>query len=235
MDKTQLKHALETAYAIVTSHGIMNHMREYDRKRLPQRIEENDTELRFEFSIDPTRSSYDVGNCNFAINFYYRAGDDFDLEGAIARKYSRRVTLSYGSGEVNLKNVEIRENFIKALTMILEMIEASTPPALTLVVKSAAEVADAKARQQEQLVGERIFLAIGWEGVRGIRKGKNPRVVRLPDNFADLYGAMPDAGTYRYVHVRRMRRGIVKEKADYLFRVVAPATTTRTVVIYRTA
>lgn len=235
MDRAQIKRALQTVYAIVTSHGIMNHMREYDRRRLPQRIEESDT-LRFDFSIDPTKSSYDVTNCSFSINFYYSAGDDFDLDGAIARKYNRHATLSYCSGEVNLKNVETRENFIKKMTMILEMIEATTPPTLTLIVKSAADVADAKAREHEQLVGERIFTAIGWDGVRGIRKGKNPRVVRLPENFADLYGAIPDVGTYRYVHVRRrLRRGVVREKADYIFKVMAHDGATRTIAIYRTA
>lgn len=211
-------------------------MREHDRRYMPRTIEDSQTDLRFDFCIDPKKSSYNSDNCHCSIYISYRSGDDYDYEGGINRKYTRKVAISYGQGEVTLQTLEVRENFIKTLAMIVEMIETVTPPFIIATVKTAAEIADNKARQEEQAMGSKIFASVGWDAIKGIRKGKNPRVVRLPDNFVESFGSMPSEGTYRYVQIRRtLRRGVVREKADYLFKVTATDANSRIVSIYRTA
>jgi len=237
MDRTALTQALETAKSIITSHGIMKYMRDYDRRYMPREINDSMTDLRYEFCLDPSKSTYSSDNCSCAINVYYRAGDDYDHEGGINRQYKRKVTLTYGSGEVTLENLSPRENFIKTLTMVIEMLESAIPSTITLSVKSATEVAERKAREAEQLMGEKIYTVIGWEGLRGIRTGKKPRVMRLPDNFVEMYGSLPDTGTYRYEYVRRrLRRGVIREKYNYIIKVVSSDNNnSRSLMIFRTA
>ena len=222
MDLTRLKESLRTAKAIVSTHGIMKYMRDYDRRILEREVDDSTHALRYEFSMDPTKVSYSSENFSVAINIDYDPSEDYDHEGAIHRKYTRKVSLSYGHSEMKLSMLPIRENFIKTLAMVGELLESVLPSSIVVVVRTAEEVADRKARREEQQVGQNIHQEIGWPALKGLRKGGKCRLVRLPDSYMEKYGASPQPGSYRYEQVRRStRRGVIREKATYLFRVYA--------------
>lgn len=236
MDTTPLKTALQTAKALVGAHGFMNYMREYDRRRFDQEIDDGALALRYEFCMDPNKSSYNPENFSCALNIYYDPGTDYDHEGGINRRYARKITLSYGHCELTLKTLPPREDFIKALSMVAEMMETALPNDIVLVVQSAEEVADRKAIREEQRVADNVFREIGWESLKGLRKGGRARVVRLANSYLEKHGGMPESGAYRYEQVRRTnRRGQVREKANYIFKVFKTFTNEVNVKIFRVA
>lgn len=236
MDTTPLKTALNTAKTLVGAHGFMNYMREYDRRRFDHEIDDSTHALRYEFCMDPNKSSYSPDNFSCALNISYDPGADYDHEGGINRRYARKITLSYGHCELTLKTLPSREDFIKALSMVAEMMETVLPNDIVLVVQTAEEVADCKAIRQEQQVADNVFHEIGWQSVKGLRKGGKPRVVRLANTYLEKHGSMPESGTYRYEQVRRStRRGVVREKANYIFKVFKTFSNEVNVKIFRVA
>lgn len=234
MDMTPLTNVLRSAKALVGSHGIMKYMRDYERRIFDREIDETTYSLRYEFCVDPQKSVYSSDNVSCSLNIYYDPGTDYDHEGGINRRFTRRVTMSYNSCEMTLSTLPVRENFIKALAMIAEMLETIMPPDIVIVVRTAEEVADRKALREEQQVAENVFREIGWDAIKGLRKGGRSRVVRLPSSYSEKHGAMPLSGAYRYEQVRRTtRRGHVREKANYLFKVFKTFTDEVNVKIFR--
>jgi hypothetical protein len=78
--------------------------------------------------------------------------------------------MSYGSCETTLQTMPVRENFIKALSLVIEMMETVLPQDIVLVVQTAEEVADRKALREEQRVAESIYREVGWD--TGIADGR---------------------------------------------------------------
>jgi hypothetical protein len=233
MDRSKLIAAFQQANAVVTTHGIMNYMPER-YKKLATHVNEQNDGCHYEFYLDPKRSHYDDDNFCCTLCVVYTSQENKQVDGGIYRDYARRIYLRYGSTDVTIKSLQLREKFISSIMMVAEILESIMPESITCTVESPEQHKDRLQREHEQYIGWRIYHAVGKDNLKNLRKAGKSRCVRIPETYITDYGEMPACGSYRYNHVLRTdRRRRVKEEANYLFRVMLDGQGSHYVNIYK--
>lgn len=235
MDRTQIIQAIQLARSVITTHGIMSQMSEYNKNRLFRDSSSPDEAevIRCEFTLDPTRSTWDSNNCSCTINFSYIAATTREVDGGTYRDYVRRISFSTQGSDLDFAAFKSRENLISALNMIAEMLISLTPEQIVVTVETPEDGAIRRQKEHEQSVGSQIFHSLEKVATKNLRKGGKARLTRIPDSYLINYAKLPEAGSYRYIHVRRYnRRGTPVEKVSYRF--VVPSHDNSCVRIYRT-
>lgn len=220
MDNASISEALERARIIISSHGMMAHMPSYYRSILAQSVGSlhGTTCLQYEFLLDPKKSSYNDENHSCVLIVRYDGDNTVERDGGVYRDLVLKVSIRNASSIVTTASAPARENMLNSMLMLCEMIESALPSELTLTVKSPEVLTEERKVAHEQLVSSRIEYAVGKESLKNLRVGGRPRVVRIPDSYAEMHGSMPEPGRYRYDQVRRSdRRGRVKDRAEFLF------------------
>lgn len=219
MDRIPLKEALEKAQLVVASHGMMNYMPQYSKNSLSNSVEGIDR-LTYEYLLHPSKSSYNNDNFSCTLCIAYNCERDEERAGGIYRDYNSRVSIRMGTGDMTLAGIKIRENMIASLTMLMEMIEIAIPKRLTVTVMSPEDLREKRQREHEQTIASKIFSVVGKSAVKNLRVGGRPRTIRLPDNYAETNGSMPDVGRYRFDQIRYVNRhGQIKDRATFIFSV----------------
>ena len=220
MDRTEIVKALKIARTVVVAHGLANHVPERFKGGLTAEINDYSDFSQYEFYLYPKQSIWDSNNYSCALVIGYTPGQDIVIDGGIYRDHKRRLHIRYGSGEANLSDFKMRENFVSSLLMLCEMIESLTPESITVTVETPEEVIRRRRREYEQEIGNRIHGVLDKNDFKNLRRGGKARLVRIPDTYTSCYGSLPEQGTYAYRHAaRRNRRGSVLEYVNYVFRV----------------
>lgn len=229
--------ALRTAKALIGAHGLVAHMNKYNRDNLSREVLHDTTGLRYEFLLDPNRNSWAAANPSCTVSVQYTsdpAGGRVDASGGMVVDYALRITVSASATDMDVETFRQRESMMSMLGMLCEMLHASLPETMTLVMETAEELADKKQRSKEQLIGQEIFSNIGSAVLKGLRKGGAARTFRLTEQYHSTAGEYPAQGTYRFRHVRLVdRRGRPKDIAFYTFRVLSGDGTVPPVVAVR--
>lgn len=219
MDRTPLKEALKKAQLIVAAHGMVRYMPQYSKNSLSNLVDDADR-LTYEFLLHPQKSSYNNDNFSCTLCIVYNCERDDEREGGIYRDYNRRVSIRTGTSDMTLAGIKIRENMIASLTMLVEMIETVIPQRLTVTVMSPEDLREKRQREHEQSIASKIFNVVGKDAVKNLRVEGRPRITRLPDNYAEVNGSMPDIGRYRFEQIRYVNRhGQIKDRAGFIFSV----------------
>lgn len=218
MDRTQIKEALEKARLVIASHGMVAHMPTYFKSSLMNPVTDSTDRLSYEFYLDPRKSAYSSDNYNCALNVFYSSAGDVERGGGIYSDNKLKVTIRIGSAEVYTNQLTARENMVASLAMLAQMIEATLPDAITTTVMTPEALKEKRQIAHEQTVAEKIFGIIGKDAVKNLRTGGKSRLIRIPEKYAETWGAMPEPGRYRFDQVRYVnRRGHVKDRAGYIF------------------
>lgn len=218
MNRTQIKEALEKARLVIASHGMVAHMPSYFKSSLMNPVSDSTDRLSYEFYLDPNKSGYSSDNYNCALNILYYSASDVERDGGIYRDSKLRVTIRIGSAEVYVQQLTARENMVASLAMLAQMIEATLPQSITTTVVSPEALKERRQLEHEQNIAEKIFRITGKDAVNNLRTGGKSRLIRIPEKYAEIHGAMPDPGRYRFDQVRYInRRGQIKDRAGYVF------------------
>ena len=138
-----------------------------------------------------------------------------------------RVSITASANDMDLRTAKQREGMMTMLFMLCEMLEASLPQKVTSLLETAAEMKEKKQRADEQRIGKQIIADVGPSALKGLRKGGTARSFRLTSGYSSLDGKYPDAGTYRFRHVRATdKRGNAKDVAHYSIRVFSAGSDT---------
>lgn len=218
MNRTQIKEALEKARLVIASHGMVAHMPTYFKSSLMNPVSDYADSLSYEFYLDPNKSGYASDNYSCALNVFYRSAADVERDGGIYRDSKLRVTIRIGSADVTVHQLTARENMVASLGMLAQMIEATIPKTLTTTVMTPEALKEKRQIEHEQKVAAKIFEIIGKDAVKNLRTGGKSRLIRIPEKYAETWGAMPEPGRYRFDQVRYTnRRGQIKDRAGYVF------------------
>ena len=236
MDRTKIVDALRNAQAAVVSHGIINRIPERYKSAMLAALNEYSDSLQYEFYLDPKKSSWDTDNFSCSLVIAYLSEKDYEHDGGIYRKYSRRITIRHGSSDVDTSSYKKREDFVASLLMLAEMIEVIIPESIRVTVETPAEVLKRKRREFEQEVGGRIYSILDKKDLKHLRKGGNSRTVRLPESYTGYYGSPPAPGSYAYKLMHNKDGfGKFKERGSYLFRVQTNNNNESYVKIFKTS
>lgn len=220
MSKTLIKDALEKARLIVSSHGLVNHMPTYSRDFLGRPVENDASNLQFDFLLDPKRPSYAGDNFSCTILVYYGTSGDIERDGGIYRDYKSKVVVRANSVEMTPSMFRVRENMVASLLMLCEMIDDAIPKQIMVTVFSAEELAQRKQLAQEQETARRIYNVVGKECIKNLRVGKRPKLTRIPNRYAEVWERMPELGQYRFYIAHWSRRNGEKDRKNYVFNVM---------------
>ena len=223
MDRSQIIEAFRTTKAIVMSHGIFEHMTDYNRKALASEVPSSATHLRFDFHLNPKESIWSTKNpgCGFTVSY----SCDHDAKylapnGDSVADNKRSITCRLSGDDMPLEIMRKREALIEQFMMLCSMLESVLPAKIVTVVESASELTERVKREAEQKIGHAIHSALGAPAFKGLRKGGKHRVVRIPSEYLAANESFPAPGSYRYTHVRRYNsRGTAVEKVKYMIKV----------------
>lgn len=223
MDATPRREALRTAKAIIASHGMVAHMNKYNLDALSREVTDGSTGMRYDFSLDPSRSAWHESNPSVTLGVVYNAdpkGAQLNSEGAMVLDNYLRIVVGTSSGDMDLETLKRREGMITMLAMLAEMLTTTLPQKITLTMETPAQVAERTQRQAEQIVGNQIYDNLGEAAFKGLRAGGSYRSFRLTSAYVSADGKYPEPGTYRFRHARRIdRKGHPKEVIHYSIRV----------------
>jgi hypothetical protein len=216
-----LKEALQKAKLFVASHGLVNHMTAYSKSALGYELSNDETCLSFDYALDPNKSLYSSDNFCCTLNIcYWSPRGPIERDGGVYSDYHLKITIRMNSFELTLEKINSRENMISSISMLAGMIESTIPKTITITVTTHEELCEKRQIAHEQFVASRLYEVIGKELVRNLRVGGNPKILRIPDKFVEIYGKMPDLGLYHYDQIRyRNRRGQIKARAGFILTV----------------
>ena len=219
MDTTPIAEALKVSLAIISSHGITAHMS--NRSTLSRQIDSTTKNVRFDFSLDPSRSPWADGNSSCSLIVGYNGGANYaGVDGGTYNDFKRSIKISYSSDELRPATARLRENMMNSLLMVCEMLEASLPKSFTITMVTPAEALDRAARASEQEIAKKIFDVVGSDAVKNLRKGGKGRIVRVPEAYVQNHGDLPPSGDYRLNRpISYDRRGYVRQSFDYVVKV----------------
>jgi hypothetical protein len=224
MDTSARISALQLAKTIIASHGLTAHMNKYSRDVLARSIDPSSTGIRYDFHLDPERTAWSTQNPSCSLSVAYSHDQNstrVDEQGNSVIDNDLRIGVSADTSNMDLRTFRQRESMMSMLSMLCELLESTLPQKITLVVSTAAEIAEKKQRGFEQTIGHAIVANIGVSNLKGLRAGGNPRTYRLSESYLSLDGKYPAAGTYRYDLVRSYaRNGSPKEVVHYVIRVI---------------
>lgn len=224
MDNSPRTAALQTAKAIISTHGLSAFMNVHNRSMLQRDIDPTSSGLRCEFQLDPTKNSWS-GTPTCGINLSYvpsPGGSRLADDGASVLDHTLRLTVSATGSEMTLSDLDKREDMLSLLRMLCVMLTTSLPQTVTCTLATATELVDAQQRTMEQAVGDSIVRNIGIDVLKGLRRDGASRGFRLTATYTSADGKYPQPGTYRYKYTRRTdSRGRPKEVLYYSIRVYA--------------
>lgn len=183
---------------IITSHGAVSYMRSYDRERLGREVNLDTRALRYDFCLDPESPSYSYDNFICSLGISYSSGGEYTCDDGLCCDYTRRVTLSHGSGEITSENLKRRENFISMILLLMEMIEAITPEKIKIVKKTPEVLVEEAKLAAEQRIAERIFAYVDRRDLKHLRVNGNGKLVKIHDSYVTDHGGNPPEGNYRF-------------------------------------
>jgi len=223
MDHTARIEAYKIAKALVTSHGVVRYMNKYNRDLLSREVTAETSAVRCDFILDPNRDSWSANNPTCSLSVLYvpetkgvRVADD----GSVVIDSNLRVTLGLSGSDMTMDVVRQRESMVSMLVMLCEMLEATLPKQITSLVETSVQAAEKKKRALEQAVSQQVIDNIGMSVLKGLRKDGSARSFRLTGSYMSSDGKYPEAGVYRFKHVRSVdRRGRAKDVAHYSIRV----------------
>lgn len=223
MDYTDRMRALTMAKTLISSHGLTTHMSKHSRDMLAREVRQDSAGFRYEFLIDPTRDSWAASNpgCSLAVTYDPDPkGSRFDEAGAMVIDHTLRIGVSMSGNDMTVEVMRKREQMVVLVGMLCDMLVASLPKTVTILMETPEQVIDARRRAEEQVIGEQIMKNVGVGVLKGLRRGGTPRHVRLTEAYMSKDGDYPKTGTYRYRFVRSTDgRGRPREVVHYLMKV----------------
>jgi len=213
MDRTPITAALVTAKTIVMSHGISGYLPPHMKTVGARPVEPTDNGFRLDYVLDPIKSMWkDNPGCSIYVGYSQTQGQRTAEDGSLVQDHHLSVTVRASADDMTIKRMKEREVMISNLMMLCEMLEATLPQTVTVVVMTQEKFKDKTQRELEQATGALIHDALGLNAFKGLRKGGRSRFFLNPSGFA--------SGTYNYAHVRRRNsRGYPIETAKYVISV----------------
>lgn len=224
MDTAPRIEALRTAKMLIASHGLVAHMNKYNRDSLARDMQDDADGLRYDFHLDPTKTSWSDSNPSCSLLVRYTVdpkGNRIDETGAMVLDNTLRVAISASANDMDVETFRRRESMLTMLGMLCDMLSEVLPSKLTLIMQTPQVVVDNARKAFEQQVGQQIFKDLGGSAFKGLRcDSAGGRTIRLTSAYASPDGKYPESGTYRFRHVRTMdRRGNARDVAYYSIRV----------------
>lgn len=223
MDNTTRTQALTIAKALISSHGLSNHMNKYNREAISREIRDDTTGLRYDFHLDPFADSWSSTNPSCSLSVVYELdpkGSRIADDGSVVVDSTLRVGVTLSGSEMSVETLRRREGMVTLLGMLCELLTASLPSKVTSLLETREQAIERRKLASEQLIGDQIMKNIGHAALKGLRRGGTPRRVRLTEAYTSKTGDYPEAGTYRYRYVRSVdNRGRPREMVHYLMKV----------------
>lgn len=213
MANPEITAAMRLANSIIATHGMVNHLRDYDRAHALKTPEPGDHRRRYEFVLYPEKSPWSTGNfmCSLTVS-YYQEDDREGPDGSLRREFRRGLALSHGAMDMELDELHTREKLIQGLAMLGELLTATLPKSIDTVVATPEQRAAKKEDARRTIICSNLIEAIGFSALKGLRTNGKSKFFAMPDGLK----TPPEDGEYRWTHVRRRtRRGLALDSVTY--------------------